>query len=397
MASAMTSSRRSDKPQPWLGSARVDTALILLPPFLAVAFVLAFRDAFDGTTAIPLWAWVGFILCIDVAHVYSTVFRTYLNPREFNRRRVLFTAVPILCWVGGALLYSFEPTLFWRVLAYVAVYHFVRQQYGFMALYARRDDERYARWRWIDKGTIYLATLYPLAYWHTHLPRNFYWLIDGDFIARLPAGVDVAVLIAYLAFACAYVLKETMQFRASGYFNIPKQAIVVGTAVSWYVGIVLLNGDIAFTVINVVSHGIPYIGLIWLYGRKQPAVGADRAWLPRLRSGAIFSLKWAPVFVGVLLLFAYIEEGLWHGLVWRERLEIFPGFAALPKIDDQLLLACLIPLLALPQLTHYVLDGFIWRMKGPESTWRRILFRERRGAGTDAPLAGAAAVRSSSG
>lgn len=364
--------------QPWLASWRIDTALILSPPFLAVAFVVLFRDAFADTSGIPLWAWVVFILGIDVAHVYSTLFRTYLNPHEFNRRRTLFTVVPLLCWIFGVLLYSTSATLFWRVLAYVAVYHFVRQQYGFMALYARNETGTSARFKWIDKGTIYLATLYPLVYWHTHLPRDYYWFIDGDFVGGIPVGVELAVLMAYATFGLAYVIKEAARFRTTGHINFPKQAVVLGTVVSWYVGIVLLNGDMAFTVTNVVSHGVPYLGLIWLYGRRQSLKIPHQAVLGDLKLGSLFSIRFVPVFIGALLVLAFFEEGLWNGLVWRERLSVFPGFAALPKIEDHVVLACLIPLLALPQLTHYVLDGFIWRMKGPESKWQRFVFRSER-------------------
>ena len=66
--------------------------------------------------------------------------------------------------------------VFWRCLAYLAAFHFVRQQYGFMMLYGRRERQR----RWIDQAAIYAATLYPLAWWHLH-PRHFDWFIAGDF------------------------------------------------------------------------------------------------------------------------------------------------------------------------------------------------------------------------
>jgi hypothetical protein len=52
---------------------------------------------------------------------------------------------------------------------------------------------------------------------------------------------------------------------------------------------------------------------------------------------------------------------------------MFPGFAHLPAIDTDAMLAVIVPLLAVPQLTHYVIDGVIWRLKAhPE--WRRTLF-----------------------
>jgi len=62
-----------------------------------------------------------------------------------------------------------------------------------------------------------------------------------------------------------------------------------------------------------------------------------------------------------IVVFAYLEEGLWDGLVWREHASIFGIFSVLPTVSRRELLAVLIPLLSLPQATHYVLDGFIWK------------------------------------
>ncbi len=65
--------------------------------------------------------------------------------------------------------------------------------------------------------------------------------------------------------------------------------------------------------------------------------------------------------MGLIAGFAYLEEGLWDGLVWREHGAVFGWFQALPDVSRAAWLAWLVPLLALPQSTHYVLDGFIWR------------------------------------
>ena len=59
-----------------------------------------------------------------------------------------------------------------------------------------------------------------------------------------------------------------------------------------------------------------------------------------------------------LWLLAYAEELFWHRGMWHERAWLFGG-----AWDVQKFKLILVPLLALPQLTHYVLDGFIWRRK----------------------------------
>ena len=143
-----------------------------------------------------------------------------------------------------------------------------------------------------------------------------------------------------------------------GSFNIPKNMVMAGTYLSWYFGIVYYNGDMAFTTLNVISHGIPYMGLVWFAEKKRyQAKKEKRNTLLKLT----FSKYGLFSFFGLIILFAYLEEGLWDGLVWREHQSVFSFFQHLPTISSPVLLALLVPLLSLPQSTHYVLDGFIWR------------------------------------
>ncbi|MBK9449485.1 MAG: hypothetical protein IPN95_08730 [Bacteroidetes bacterium] len=116
--------------QPWIYKSWVDLLFIVAPAFLATLVVLLFPGWFEDSEAMPPLAWLLLIVGVDVAHVYSTLWRTYLDPTEFDRHRNLLTYTPIAVWVGGILLYSMGPMVFWRVLAYLAVFHFVRQQYG---------------------------------------------------------------------------------------------------------------------------------------------------------------------------------------------------------------------------------------------------------------------------
>src|SRR5262249_50232049 len=87
-----------------------------------------------------------------------------------------------------------------------------------------------------------------------------------------------------------------------------------------------------------------------------------------------FSWKMLPVYVGVLALLAYLEEGLWDGFIWREHLSVFPIFNKLPALTDHTTLTWLVPILALPQSTHYLLDGFIWRLREKHPEWTTIAF-----------------------
>ncbi len=148
--------------QPWIYSAWPDGIFILSPPFLVLLFILLFPGLFhDGAEVSPV-AWLVLILCIDVSHVYSTLYRTYLDREAYRIRKSLFLLVPLVVFIAGVLVYSIDALAFWRLAAYLAVFHFVRQQYGFLRIYSRNDGQ--PSWaRWLDTVTIYELTVYPLS------------------------------------------------------------------------------------------------------------------------------------------------------------------------------------------------------------------------------------------
>jgi len=297
----------------------------------------------------PEWTWVSAVLLIDVAHVWSTSFRVYFDLAELKRRFWLYLLVPVFGYSIGVALYSEGELVFWKVLAAIAVFHFVRQQYGWVNLYRRKLGET-ERWTWwVDAAAIYMASHYPLAFWMTRLPRNFEWFVQNDFV-RLPAIVETVMFPIYLGALTVYAVKSMYQYVIDGFQNIGKDIVVATTAVCWYVGIVYFNSDYAFTVTNVIIHGVPYFALIYVYARmKRDTAG------PVYRS---LSSNWL-VFLASLWALAYVEELFWHRGVWHEKQWLFGG-----DWNWGSLKMWLVPLLALPQLTHYVLDGFIWRKSG---------------------------------
>ena len=357
--------------QPWIHSAPIDTAFILAPAVIATLIALAINAAGHAQASVSLAAWAVLVIGIDVAHVYSTLYRTYLDPFERRQLSGWLMGTPLATWVLGVLLYTWSAATFWSVLAYTAVFHFVRQQYGFLMLYSR-GERTLPAWspltarssRRLDQATIYGATLFPLLYWHTHLPRPFVWFTDGDFLA-LPAVLWRFALPLYIALFAAYLAKEVALIYTTRSINWPRNALVLGTALSWYVGIVAAAGDLVFTLTNVVAHGIPYMTLTCIYARRRD----DRVQNTR----SLFVLRLLPSAIGLLVVLAFVEEGLWDGLIWREHLALFPGFQFLPHIQNLTTLSLLVPLLSVPQMTHYVIDGVIWRLRThPE--WRKTLF-----------------------
>jgi len=329
----------------WLFSRRIDLAVFVGPALLALALI----PFAPSSGELPEWGWIFAVLLVDVAHVWSTAFVTYLDPAELRRRPARYVIVPIVGWLAGVALYACGPLVFWRALAYLAVFHFIRQQYGWVMMYRARAGERDRVGRALDGATVYLATIYPLLWWHARLPRRFWWFVDGDFAPGVPRALATVAGVVYAALSIVYVVRA-----ARGPRNWGKHAVVATTAVCWYAGIVATDSDYAFTITNVLLHGVPYMALVFVYARSLARVDRDTA----RGAGAQLLAHGVLVFLATLWAAAFLEELIWDRAVWHDRAWLFGA-----GLDRASWHVWLVPLLAVPQLTHYVLDGFLWRRR----------------------------------
>jgi hypothetical protein len=155
--------------------------------------------------------------------------------------------------------------------------------------------------------------------------------------------IYIGIMILYVIFTAVKSIRNT-------FFNIPKNSIILGTALSWYFGIVYFNDDLIFTLLNVVSHGIPYMALVYfreIDGKSEAELGS-LSYLKRYKGFLIY--------VSILLLIAFSEQFLWEFFVWNENISV-------GDFDFSNWQIFLVPLLSVPQFTHYLLDGFIWKSK----------------------------------
>jgi hypothetical protein len=336
----------------WLFSAPLDLAVFGGTAVIALALVALGPSlgAVAGHDA-PEWSWTSGVLLVDVAHVWSTAFVVYLDPAERQRRPGLYAGAPIAAFAIGVALYAWGETPFWRAIAYLAVFHFVRQQYGWVMMYRARIGESDRLGRWLDSATIYAATLYPLVWWHASLPRAFSWMKDGDFASGLPAWVLPPARAIYVALLALYLARALVQRPVCW-----GKHLIVGTTVAcWYVGIIATNSDYAFTVTNVFVHGVPYLVLVFVYAR---AAARESASASAAGLGAKLLRRGVIVFLATLWLIAYLEEMIWDRALWHDRAWLFGS-----GIDVGGAAIVIAPLLAMPQLTHYLLDGFLWRRR----------------------------------
>jgi hypothetical protein len=363
------------KGSPWLFSRSTDLLVLSLPVWLtwSVCFVLP-AAALERT--LPLWMWAVFIVGIDVSHVWSTLFRTYLDREEFAHHRAALLRTPVLAFGLFLIIAGLSPLWFWRLMAYLALFHFVKQQYGFFALYRARFGFKVPHQIFADARVIYLATLYPVAYWHLQGDRNFNWFVSGDFfgVPALP-GSALSLLfpicnVLYWTIIAGWCAEEIYLCRKH---QVPlatgKILWLLTTAGNWYLGIVHFNSDIVFTLTNVIAHGGPYLALVFFYVDKKAKIKAPA----QPTSGAQIGTSLL-FMLAVILLLAFGEEYLWDMFLYRERGALFEWLFAYPihVLQTPVGQALALALLSVPQVTHYVLDGFIWKNNEKNPYLRRI-------------------------
>lgn len=323
----------------WIHNRTFDLHWIILPPFYVLLLVLIFNQQIEQIQdQFSFHSWLLIIVFVDVAHVYASLFRTYLSPEKRKEHQKLLLFVPLTCLIVSILLFSMGETVFWSALAYIAVFHFIRQQYGFMRLYASNESKK-----WIDTISIYNATIFPMTFWFSNPDRSFTWFVENEFftinfnyLREISKALYVIIIAIYLIQSIFFIIQTKK-------INYQKHLIIIGTYLSWFFGIVYFNNELIFTLLNVISHGIPYMALVFAkdFNPKKMENSSKRN-----------LLKPVLVFLVILLTLALTEELLWENLIWKEHFTGF-GLTLSPLIA--------VPILALPQFTHYILDAFIWR------------------------------------
>jgi hypothetical protein len=329
----------------WIHNKGFDLTFIISPPFLVLGFVFLFQSKIKyWQDNYSFFTWLFLIVFIDVAHVYATLYKTYFNKngRKYFRKQLYY--VPLFCFGLGLFLYSLGYQIFWSVLAYVAVFHFIRQQYGFMRLYAKKEG---GALRWLDDLVIYNATIYPMLFWFFSPKRQFTWFVENEFVGFTSKIVVQLTTILYFLIIIIYVGYVIFRILKYKECNMPKYLLMLGTYLSWYFGIVYFDNDLIFTLLNIISHGIPYMALVYINQKTENHWNV----LPKLST-----LKGFVVFVFIFIFLAGFEEFLWEILVWNENISVFENASRFEKWH-----ILIVPLLMVPQFTHYVLDGIIWK------------------------------------
>src|SRR5215210_2549228 len=123
---------------------------------------------------------IGSVVTSYAPHVFATFSRTYFD-REERRSRgrllwwslLFFAAGPVAVLAGLGFLFFFLAALW-------AYYHVVKQHYGFMVLYKKKNGDLERADNFLDRAFLLLAFTYPFA---AFVAR------DEEALRRVPAAL----------------------------------------------------------------------------------------------------------------------------------------------------------------------------------------------------------------
>ena len=248
----------------WIISARDD--LVWLIGSVASSYVLLIlyvKGILPLVPMVALWA-----ILIDAPHVFGTFSRTYFDRTERrNRRRLLlgsllfFTVGPIMVLAGAGLIFFFIAALW-------AYYHLVKQHYGFMVLYKKKNNDLAAVDNALDRLLLLFAFNYPFVAFVAQ---------DPEARVRVPAALQAGVnglatllLVGTIVLAIAWLGRQVQRAITGQPLNVPKYLLLAAAIpMHWIVLLTPMpHKPIAIVAILTIYHNLQYHRLIWFHNQK---------------------------------------------------------------------------------------------------------------------------------
>ena len=322
-------------------------------PIVAGCIATPFMWIYVDKNEIPLWGYLIVVVFCDVGHVWGTIFRCYLDTSENKRRWFLYNVTPVVIFLSTFILHYFVSVgLCWMIIGYIAIYHFIRQQWGFLCLYRARAEE--SSDYLIDRFVHLAGALGPILMWHSDPDRNFDWFMREDpFIVKIPSQWYPVIVFSYVLVFVGYYSRAVFQNKITKY---PMKFLVVAFCwLTWIIGVLLPHKLIAVFFLNM-FHAAPSYMIVFFTARNKWSVNEPPTDSERLVKYLVKPGNWW-IYLSFFIVIAILEECLWETFVWRD---YFPN-----KFNfevNQLGVSFFTSLLSLPQTTHYVLDAFIWKL-----------------------------------
>lgn len=317
-------------------STRSDLLVFVAGPLILTLMVQGFHSlAGLSLTNVSPWVYFFLFVFLDHFHVYLGI-GTALSigthtPSEQKKFYLLF---PPFCLATYIALNFISFDLFAAAFAYVSIFHFARQQLGWMRISYRQETPVWKFERRLNDLCIYASTLGFVAYGaSTHVQPQ--WFSPGD-IGRLPDSLAPWILGGIAAINAAFLGMQVYALKMNRRGHGTKMLIWVSTLVVWGLAFGYFTEFNAISLSLIVTHhAVPSMLLSSLYVKKRR--GPQNIFLKTLLALAMFAI-----------VFSLLEFGA-------------SGFQE--ESDSFSVMIWLAPLLATASTFHYAIDGFFWREK----------------------------------
>ncbi|HWT01696.1 MAG TPA: hypothetical protein VN256_15725 [Pyrinomonadaceae bacterium] len=296
-------------------------------------------------------------ILIDAPHVFGTFSRTYFDRAERrSRKRLLWGSLAFFA-VGPAMVLMGAGFLFFFLAALWAYYHLVKQHYGFMVLYKKKNNDLARADNFLDRAFLLVAFTYPFV---AFVAR------DPEAMKRVPAALqpsvnflEVSLLVATIALGVAWLARQVQRAVQGQPLNVPKYLLLAAAIpMHWVVLLTPMpHKPIAIVAILTIYHNLQYHRLIWFHNKKYTS-GADCK--ERYGAAELISRR----------LLYYVAFGVLFGL-WYQGLRALVG-----RSSDPANLSLTMQMFAAYfwgyAFIHYYLDSKIWRVRRDPSVGRAL-------------------------
>jgi hypothetical protein len=308
------------------------------------------------TGLLPLyWMAATWAILIDAPHVFGTFSRTYFDRSERKSRGRLLWWSLLFFLVGPIMVLAGFGLVFFFLAALWAYYHLVKQHYGFMVLYKKKNKDLAPVDNALDRVFLLLAFTYPFV---------AFVASDAEALARVPAtlhgslsALAFILLVATILAALAWTARQVQRALQGQALDVPKYLLLAAAIpMHWVVLLTPMpHKPIAIVAILTIYHNLQYHRLIWFHNQKYLA-GDDR----RERYGAA-------ELISRRLLY-YIAFGILFGLWYQGPRQYFIA----PEKQRTLLAQLFIAHLWGYAFIHYYLDSKIWRVRRDPSVGQAL-------------------------
>ncbi|RMG54209.1 MAG: tetratricopeptide repeat protein [Acidobacteria bacterium] len=342
--SSRSSGALVSRSSPWILSPFWDSVLFIGAPLVCMAAFLPMRAYFSSRQiAVFLLAFFTF------GHHLPGFLRIYGDRELFARYRLRFLLAPPLFFLAALGFRSYEFHTLFLFLSAWDIWHVLMQHYGFMRIYdAKRGatSPLPARLDWTVSLCWYLTLILNSPHYSHNLLRLAYQA--GIPIIPTPAlmGVRRGLWFLSVGLTLLYVGYHVHRWREGRPVSLRKLltlGIFVGATYVLYVYID--DFLVGFTVWSA-FHCVQYYGIVWAFNRNR----VERKRPVTALMKFLFRPSLGRVVLYLTLIFAYGGVNYITGMV-----------------SDELGLRLLLAFVFTSNALHYYTDGFIWKVREPET------------------------------